>query len=278
MFDTLRKLTKISPPRNHSNMDSLNIIAEYIYNRFKENGLSVSFQEFEVNGNIYKNVIGVMNPEKEKTIIIGGHYDVCGDQQGADDNASAIAGLVETSKILQDKNVNYRLEFVAFCLEEPPYFGTENMGSYIHAQSIKDKNVIGMLNYEMIGYYSEEENSQSYPLEFSLFINKDLPTVGNFISFVANSSSSSFLQKLNIEDTLSNIETFPIVIPEVFEDLTASDHLNYWKINIPAIMITDTAHFRNPNYHSDNDVLETLNLEKMKHTIELTAKLIENLK
>jgi len=219
-----------------------------------------------------------MNPDKERTLIIGGHYDVQGNKPGADDNASAIAGLIETSKILKDKNLDIRIEFVAFTLEEPPFFGTKKMGSYIHAKSVKDRNIIGMINYEMIGYFSDKENSQKYPILVKMFmINYDFPTIGNFIGFVANSKSKEFLELFDIENTYSEIETFPIIIPRLVESTTASDHLNYWKFDIPAVMITDTAHFRNPNYHKKTDTVDTLDLNKMKQSIELTARLIEKI-
>jgi len=143
MKETLETLTTVSPPRTFKNLKSLNFIADYIKDRFKKIGLETTFQEYKVLGITYKNVIGVLNPEKDNTLIIGGHYDVCGNKQGADDNASAVAGLVETAKILKEQNLDIRVEFVAFTLEEPPFFGTKKMGSYIHAKSIKDnENII----------------------------------------------------------------------------------------------------------------------------------------
>jgi len=279
MIDTLHTLTEIQPPRNYRNISSLNEIADYIKLRFEENGLEVSFQEYTIFGFTYKNVIGVMNPDNKRTLIVGGHYDVQGNKPGADDNASAVAGLVETSKILKDKNLDLRIEFVAFTLEEPPFFGTKKMGSYIHANSIKNRtDIIGMINYEMIGFFSDEEWSQEYPLSLKLIM-KDVkfPTTGDFIAFVSNKNSEDFLNSLNIENTQKDIKTFELVIPKFIEKKTASDHLNYWKFDIPAIMITDTAYFRNKNYHKKTDSIDTLNLLKMKQVIELTAKLIEEL-
>ena len=169
MFDTLKFLTQITPPRNYKNIDSLDSVADYIYKRLSSCGLDVTFQEFQVDGKIYKNVVGSLNIHCKKTLIIGGHYDVCGDTPGADDNASAIAGLIQTTKLLsaiKDK-LDFRINFVAFTLEEPPYFMTEHMGSYVYAKYLKEEkiDVIGMINYEMIGYYSTETNSQQYPWE-----------------------------------------------------------------------------------------------------------------
>ena len=122
MYETLKYLTQIQPPRNHKNIDSLNKVADYIKSRFEDIGLEVVFQEFNVDGKVYKNVIGTINPEYDKRLIMGGHYDVCGDIQGADDNASAVAGVVESARQLQQykDDLNFRIDFVAFTLEEPP--------------------------------------------------------------------------------------------------------------------------------------------------------------
>lgn len=257
MKETMEFLTQIQPPRNYKNIDSLNRVAQYIYDHFKSFGLEVSFQEYEVNGNIYKNVIGILNPHCEKTLVIGGHYDVCGDIQGADDNASAVAGVIESARQLSKlKNQIFAsVQFVCFTLEEPPYFNTENMGSYIHAKSLKDSNtdVIGMINYEMIGYFSDEENSQTYPSPMLAAI---YPNKGNFIANVANESSKEFLKKLEFNNSVSKeIDSYDFVFPDSFELLYLSDHLNYWKFEFPAVMITDTAFLRNPNYHQKQILL-----------------------
>ena len=122
MLETLKYLTQIKPPRNFKNIDSLNNIASYLENRFKDIGLKTFFQEFIVDGNEYKNVIATLNPQYEKRLIIGAHYDVCGNFQGADDNASAVAGLIQTAKQLYEikDNLPIRIDFVCFSLEEPP--------------------------------------------------------------------------------------------------------------------------------------------------------------
>lgn len=120
----------------------------------------------------YKNIICTINPEKKERIIIGAHYDVCGNQDGADDNASGIVGLLELARQLKNLDLNYRIDFVAYTLEEPPFFGTDYMGSHIHAKYLFDNKipVKGMICLEMIGYYRDDENSQDYPLGFLSWI------------------------------------------------------------------------------------------------------------
>lgn len=275
MKDTLLFLTQIKPPRNYKNIESLNRVAEYIYMRFLDLGLEVRFQEFIVNGKTFKNVIASLNSQHSQLLVIGGHYDVCGDIQGADDNASAIAGLVECAKYLKkyEQELCVRIDFIAFCLEEPPFFGTEHMGSAIHAKFLHENNIplIGMINFEMIGYFSDQPHSQEYPLEFMKNI---YPDKGNFIALITNEASQNFLHDLSSDTHKTLLPIVSITLPEDMANLTASDHLNYWHYGYPAIMVTDTAYFRNKNYHKISDTLETLDLEKMYLVVEIIAQKI----
>ena len=278
MYDTLQYLTQIKPSRNYKNIKSLNKVAEYIKSRFESIGLKVTFQEFVVAGKVYKNVIASLNPEYKKRLVFGGHYDVCGDIQGADDNASAVAGILESAAQLYKwkKDLNFRIDFVAFTLEEPPYFATEKMGSYQYAKYLKDNkiDVIGMINYEMIGYFTDEPNSQDYPLEeMKVFY----PTIGDFIAIVSNESSVKLLDKLDFTNCDKKIKSYNIVLPDIYADITASDHLNFWQFGFEAIMVTDTAYFRNKNYHTVDDTLETIDFKKMQYVIDMVVEGVVNL-
>ena len=276
MQNTLKYLTQIQPPRNYKNIDSLDNVANYIKSRFEAIGLIVKFQEFKIDTKVYKNVIATLNPNYTKRLIVGGHYDVYGDFQGADDNASAIAGIIQTAKQLKliESKLNFRIDFVAFTLEEPPYFGTRQMGSYIHAKYLKDNNisVIGMINYEMIGYFTDEPSSQNYPIEQMKMI---YPTVGDFIANVSDENSQDFLNDLQFNS--KDIKTVDLVLPQAISHITASDHLNYWQMGFKAVMITDTAHFRNPNYHTKNDSYETIDFVKMQYVVDMVVGAIENI-
>lgn len=280
MLETLKYLTQIKPARNYRNIDSLNNVASYLEDRFKDIGLETSFQNYLVNNNEYKNVIATLNPQYEKRLIIGAHYDVCGDFQGADDNASAVAGLVQTAKQLYEMKelLPIRIDFVCFTLEEPPYFGTENMGSHVYAKYLFDNkiDVIGMINYEMIGYYTDKNVDLS---KLSMFITKkeaDI-TKGNFIAMVCDEQSQDFMHEFDFEKIDKKIEYVEAMIPTPINQITASDHLNFWKFGYKAIMVTDTAFFRNPNYHTINDTLETLDVNKMGYVIDLIVKSIEQM-
>ena len=280
MVKTLKYLTQIQPPRNYRNIDSLNNVALYLEDRFKDIGLETYFQNYVVDNNEYKNVIATLNPQYEKRLIIGAHYDVCGDFQGADDNASAVAGLIQTAKQLYAiKDIlPIRIDFVCFTLEEPPYFGTENMGSYVYAKYLFDNkiDVIGMINYEMIGYFTNENVDLS---KLSMFITKKQADIskGNFIAMVCNEQSQNFMSEFDFENIDKNIEYVEAMIPTPINQITASDHLNFWKFGYKAIMVTDTAHFRNPNYHTANDTLETLDVNKMQCVVNLVVESIKEM-
>src|SRR5690625_250123 len=160
LYQDVDFLSSIYPYRNYKNIGSLRKAADYIEKEFEKTGFTISRQEWEARGNIYQNIIASYQPEAKQRFIVGAHYDVYKDQPGADDNASAVAGLLEIARLLSEHQYNlpYGIDFVAFCLEEPPFFRTKKMGSYIHAKSLHehDQEVIGMIALEMIGYFGEK--------------------------------------------------------------------------------------------------------------------------
>ena len=182
MHRDVDNLTGISPYRNYQNLASLKVISNYIQNEFNSMGLAGDEQVWTASGNQYRNIIASYNPQNEKRLIIGAHYDVAGDQPGADDNASGVAGLLEVARLVAGNKpqIDYRIDFVAYCLEEPPFFGQPEMGSYVHAKSLKknDVEVIGMICFEIIGYFSDADDSQPNPIpEWAM----DFPKTGNFL-------------------------------------------------------------------------------------------------
>ena len=266
---TTEFLTTIRPYRHFENLESLNHVAQYIEQRFLEYALETELQPFEVDGKSYVNVIGTIGADKPSRVIIGAHYDVCGNQEGADDNASAIAGLLEIARLTREhvSELNYRFDFVAYSLEEPPFFGTENMGSYVHAKFMHEKNVnvVGMICLEMIGYFTDEEKSQEYPLGImKLFY----PSTGNFIAIVGNFKSGRLVKEVKTHMKTTSIETRTLKAPSWIVGVDFSDHRNYWKFGYRAIMVTDTAFYRNPNYHKMTDTIDTLDFDKMKEVVK----------
>ncbi|MCB9173930.1 MAG: M28 family peptidase [Flavobacteriales bacterium] len=271
-------ITKTNGYRNYKNVELLNNTADYIFNHFQKYADTVYFQEYIVDKITYKNVICSFGIEKLKTIVVGAHYDVCGNQEGADDNASGIVGLLQLAKELSGKELNHKIELVAYTIEEPPYFRTEFMGSYVHAKSLIDNNVdvYGMVSLEMIGYFKEEKRTQSYPLGIlSLFYGNR----GNYITLVNKFGKGSFARRFSKEFKKTKIiNTKKFTGPKSLPGIDFSDHLNYWKFGFSSLMITDTAFYRNKNYHEKTDVLESLDFSKMGLVIDGVLKSLLELK
>lgn len=264
----LTALTKTNGFRTYKNIEQLNNAANYIKTVFSKYTDSVYIQAYEVNGVTYKNVICSFGTENPQRIIMGAHYDVCDDQEGADDNATGVVGLLELSRLLKDKKLKNRIDLVAYTLEEPPYFRTAYMGSYIHAKSLIDSktNVLGMVSLEMIGYFKDEKKTQSYPIGALALIygNK-----GNYITLVKKFAAGSFTRKFCRKyKSTKSIKTKKFSGPRALPGIDFSDHLNYWKFGYSALMITDTAFYRNKNYHESTDTMETLDVYRMAKVID----------
>lgn len=264
----LSYLTKSEKSRNHINTDQLDTVAAYIFRYFTKYADTVYYQSYEVNQKIYRNVICSFGTENNQRIIVGAHCDVCGNQEGADDNASGVVGLLELARMLDGKLLYQRIDLVAYTLEEPPYFRTNNMGSYRHANSLDQDNVnvSGMVCLEMIGYFSDKKNSQTYsdPSMASVY-----GTTGDYISIINQTSPGKFVDQFyGLFEGTKRIKTARISAPASVQGVDFSDHLNYWKFGYSALMITDTAFFRNKNYHEASDKMETLNVQKMSAVIE----------
>ena len=275
----LKTITKTDGYRNYKNVSLLNQTAEYIFSVFSQYSDTVFYQPYQANGATYKNVICRLGSAHDKPlVVIGAHYDVCGDQEGADDNASGVVGLLELARLLSREKLNYPVELVAYTLEEPPFFRTEHMGSYIHAKSLKDAGtpVHGMVALEMIGYFDDRAKSQSYPLKV---MKVAYGRKGNFILLVRKTGDGAFAKKFSSRfKGLATIDTKKLKVPSKMEGIDFSDHLNYWKFGYDALMITNSAFYRNYNYHQTSDTMETLDIPKMIKVINSTASAIINLK
>ena len=273
IYEDVKFLTEIRPYRNYKNIDTLNKVADYIKNEFEKIGLDVEEQPFIANNNTYKNIIGSYNSTASKRLIVGAHYDVDGDQDGADDNASAVAGLLELARLVAENKpkLDYRIDFVAFNLEEMPFYTTNEMGSYVHAKSLKDNDidVIGMICLEMIGYFSDEPNSQTYPLPYLYNI---YPNTGNFIIVVGREEQLQFnskIFKLMKKDSKIDVQKLNVYMDDPLAQLAVlSDHRNYWSFGYDAVMINDTSFIRNPNYHKKSDTIDTLDFDKITKVVD----------
>lgn len=264
----VEKLSNEFHPRNYVNIENLNKSADYIRLEFEKTKGIISEQNYRVNENTYRNISVIFGKESKDRIVVGAHYDSAYQTHGADDNASGVAGLIELAKLLDKTDLPMQVELVAYTLEEPPFFATEKMGSFIHAKSLKEKdvNVRLMISLEMIGYFSDEPNSQQFPVSFLKLI---YPSEGNFISIVGNFSNVFTVR--NFKSAMQSSNDLPVYssnVPAFINGVDFSDHRNYWNFGFDAIMITDTAFYRNFNYHSTEDTAEKLDYARMAKTVE----------
>jgi len=254
-------------PRNFRSTKNPEKTVAYLVGHFEQAGGSVETQEFEVGGTNYQNIRCFFGDKSKPRFVIGAHYDSHDQTPGADDNASGVAGLVELAYLLGRTALSNCMELVAYPLEEPPIFATTKMGSYVHAASLKreNANVSGMIALKMIGYFSEEFGSQSYPSPLLYLL---YPKTGNFIAVAGNLNQRSYIARVKrgMKGT-SDLKVYSIAAPQQLPGIDFSDHRNYWAFGYPAVMVTDTAFYRNRAYHTANDTWDRLDYTKMADVV-----------
>ncbi len=270
LYRHVKFLTSLYPYRNYKNIDSLNKAAGYIEEELKKTGLATARQKWKAKENIYENIIASYQPGKTKRFIIGAHYDVYKDQPGADDNASSVAGLLEMARMLtkNEPDLNYGIDFISFCLEEPPFFKKKEMGSYVHAKSVgnRDKEYIGMIALEMIGYYGDKEEVA----EDTVF-SKSRLIVSGIKKYDEFNKKISELLKAN-----GKIDSRRLSYADDYHNNGPSDHRNYWQFGVPAVMVIGTGGHGNPHYHKVTDTIETLDFEIMTDAVNSLAYTLFN--
>ena len=255
-------------PRDARHTENLDQVAAYIKNEFSQTSAFVSEQVYRVQGTSYRNVIAHFGPETEERIIVGAHYDTAGPLPGADDNASGVAGLIELARLLSRQQLPLRVELVAFSLEEPPYFRTTGMGSSVHAKSLLEQNVRvrAMFSLEMIGCFSDAPNSQQFPVGL---LSAFYPSTGNFISVVGHLGEGLLVRRTKAAmRNAAPLPVYSINAPRFVPGVDFSDQVNYWYAGYDAVMITDTAFYRNRNYHTAEDTAEKLDYKRMAMVVE----------
>lgn len=279
--DSLRKyVVKISTQtfaRNPKHIDYLNKTADYIYKSFASYSDNTFYQKYEFNKVVFKNVLVSFGPSNAHRIIVGAHYDVFGEAPGADNNASGVAALIELARLFQkvEKILKYRIDLVAYTLEEPPYTNTNQMGSNIHAKSLQENQVLvaGMINLKGIGFFLDVPNTQRYPFLYQkLFCTK----TGDFISILQSNGSGTFgsvMKNLCKQyATGISVQHYRPAIP--FPILNDGDHKNYRDMGYPSILISNTLSYRNKYYHYDTDTYETLDYFRMSKVVDMVYQAI----
>lgn len=264
------KLSEEIGERNYLFYDSLNKAADYIISEFERYGYTPQIQSYYIGKRIYKNIIATKTGEKkaEEVVIIGAHYDSVIGSPGANDNGSAVGALLELARICSKANTFRTIKFIAFVNEEPPFYLSGDMGSRVYAREAKKRkeDIKAMISLETIGYYSEDKNSQSYPIIFYHFF---YPDRANFIAVVGNLRSRRLVKR--IKDTFKRNSTFNIesaVAPELVPGVNFSDHDSFWRYGYQACMITDTAFYRYPYYHTPEDTYEKIDYAKLAEVVK----------
>ncbi len=256
-------------PRYAGRPQSYEDAARYIRQALEEMGYEPEVQTYEHGGQTFANIEveirGRTTPEE--IVVVGAHYDTAGHTPGADDNASGVAGVLELARLMADAEPARTVRFVLFANEEAPYFHTKAMGSRVYAKRARKRGepIVVMFSLEMLGFYSTEPASQEYPPFLSLFY----PDRGDFIAFV-----TCLRYRQALADSIGAFREqakFPsegISAPPIVAGVDLSDHWAFWQEDYPAIMVTDTAFFRNPNYHMKTDTPDTLDYERFARVVD----------
>ena len=260
-----------SEEHNAGHPEALERSARYIESTLSGLGYAVSRQEFETEGVKVRNLeVRRTRPGigKPRLVVVGAHYDSAQGAVGADDNGSGVAALLELARLLKSVQPGEGLEMrlVFYVNEDLPWFATEKMGSIVHASGLarEGREVVAMLSLETIGWYSDAQGSQRYPFPFNLLY----PSTGDFIGFVANPRSRSLLHR--VIGSFRGHAAFPSeggVGLESIAGVSWSDQWAYWKFGWPAVMVTDTAPFRYPHYHTLRDTPDKLDYDRLTRVV-----------
>ncbi len=264
--------------RNVGRYVALTGAADFLASSLGKSGYEVNRQGYQAAGlscyNIEVEIQG--RDRRDEILIIGAHYDSVFGSPGANDNATGAAAVLALARLFRDKRTSRTVRFVAFVNEEPPYFRSSKMGSVIYARRCRERNekIIGMLSLETIGYYTDEKGSQKYPFPFGLMY----PSTGNFIGFVGNTLSKDLV--LQIVSSFRRHTQFPSeggALPGIIPGIGLSDQWAFWQHGYPGVMVTDTAPFRYPYYHTPNDTPEKIQYDRLAQVVAGLERIIADI-
>ena len=281
----VQKLAGEIGERNMWHYPQLNAAADFIENSFSRAGLRPRRDTYEIRGQACHNIETEIAGASPEIILIGAHYDSVFGSPGANDNGSGVAAMLALARRFANRQPERRLtqtpyktlRFVAFVNEEPPYFLSGEMGSLVYARRCKERGekISAMISLETIGYFSDAPNSQVYP---SRALGAFYPKVGNFIGFVSNVHSRTLLRRaIALFREQAKIPSEGAALPWFIPGVSWSDQWSFWKNGYPGIMVTDTAPFRYPYYHSADDTPDKLDYDRFALVVSGMEKVIENL-
>ena len=275
--DHLRALTVAIGERSVYLPANLKKTADYIKKFYQDIGVGVQGHTYSYMDFLAENIVAEISSggRAQRRFLVGAHYDSVAGTVGADDNASAIAVQLEVAryltKLIVEEKPDLSVKFVSFALEEPPVYGTRHMGSRVYAKMARrqKEKIDGMICLEMVGYSCHEPGCQDYPFPL-MFMN--YPKQGNFIGIVNNFKSRQLARKMTAQ--FQNNRQMPVVrltVPLngwILPAVRLSDHASFWDQGFKAVMVTDSAFFRNPHYHTAADTMDKLDYEFMAELVE----------
>ena len=291
---SVQKLAGEIGERNMWHYPQLNAAADFIESSFAQAGLRPRRDSYEMHGQACHNIEaeipssqGAASAEATAAraavsspppiILIGAHYDSVFGSPGANDNGSGVAATLALARRFAGRKTEHTLRFVAFVNEEPPYFLSDEMGSFIYAGRCKTRGdkIDAMISLETIGYFCDEPHSQTYP---SPGLGIFYPKVGNFIGFVSNVQSRTLLRRVvGLFRKHAKIPSEGAALPAFIPGVSWSDQWSFWRKGYPGIMVTDTAPFRYPYYHSSSDTPDKLDYDRFTLVVSGMEKVIEDL-
>ncbi len=276
----LRRHVSAIGSREHNFMHyaELQAAARYIETTLSGSGYTPFAQRFPMEAGEVRNIeVEIKGGARASEIIlVGAHYDSVLGAPGANDNGSGVAAVLELARLFKGESLARTLRFVAFVNEEPPFFKSEEMGSRHYARRSKERgeNIVAMFSLETIGYYSDRPGSQRYPFPLGFFY----PPTGNFIAFVSNLSSRPLLHEAFA--AFRRHAEFPseaVAAPAFIPGVDWSDQWSFWKEGYPALMVTDTAPYRYPYYHTAQDTPDKVDYERLARLVIALQKMLREL-
>jgi Zn-dependent M28 family amino/carboxypeptidase len=260
-----------------SSPEALRWTERYLLDQFRALGLDTTTHAFQGLGSTYHNVIASIPARTgdRPPLILAAHYDTVMYSPGADDNASGVAVLLEAARRLQAVPLEWEVRLIGFCLEEEDLLGSLAYVGELRAQAAA---LLGAIVLECVGFASAEPGSQLAPAGLPIAV----PPCGDFLAIVANGESAALAKAIEgaANREVSGLKTVSVVVPgrgELFPDTRRSDHAAFWQFGYPAVMLTDTANFRNPHYHRSTDTLETLDLAFLERVLDAVVAVASTL-
>jgi Peptidase family M28 len=273
----VQKLAGEIGERNMWHYAQLNAAADFIEDSFSHAGLHPRRESYEMHGQPCHNIEAEIPGAQPDIILVGAHYDSVFGSPGANDNGTGVAATLALARRFGSAKPKHALRFAAFVNEEPPYFLSGEMGSLVYARRCKQRGdkISAMISLETIGYFSDAPHSQTYPSSgLGLFY----PKVGNFIGFVSNVQSRALLRRvIAVFRKHAKIPSEGAALPGFVPGVSWSDQWSFWQQGYPALMVTDTAPFRYPYYHSSSDTPDKLDYDRFTLVVSGMEKVIEEL-